>query len=1079
MHGAVVAMIARRMAASWLLLCCVLATAFVTASLLAAIVGFESQALPQALHRRLAADPASSVTVIGLVGAELARTDTRFIATAVRTTFGTGAGQLDESVWSDPLALPASAGGLSGRQADVAAPDRIRTYAALVSGSWPGVPQPGQPIPAAIPVTLAAALHAKPGTVVTLRDLNTRRPIRLQISAMYRQRDPSSPYWDIGQIWTCGAARQGCVMSRGPIVASPAAFGPGGLTVDQASWVVLPDAARISGGDLGPLAARIDSLGSRLQNTPSLGGLVASTTMPQSLQAAARKLTAAESVLVISGIQLLLVGAVALGLALLLLAGQRDQESAVLGARGAAKWQLAIAALAEAMLVAAVAFGPAPLAGTWLAQQMASGWLLHGSGLRLAGITSGAWVVAAIACGLLVAAMVVPVMWTPSVRMAQLRRSGRARTATAIRAGGDVILLALALVAVWQLRSYSSLSGGKSVDPVLVVAPTLALAAVSLVSLRVLPVAGRLLEQGAALGRRAGTTLASWQVSRRPLGQAGPVLLAVLAVATATLAISQYESWHRAASDDAAFAVGSDVQVDAPVPVLLDQVGSFADAGGVRAATPVVTGTNAAGGAAVAVDARTARAAVILRPEESALPLATLWRRVIPSWPAPGLLLPGRPARLQVTASLSDSGVPGLLAAVTVAVQDRFGTVFRVPAGTLGADGRSHALVAVLSASGQAGYPLRLLGLSLGYPLPAAAARRSPSAPAAASLVIKGISLAGPAQRGFARPLAAGRQLASWHPEAAAPGLGSVPATAGLVPSVGQWRATAAGSAELSFQPGAAPSSLQAPGITTRIAAEVTLTAPIPDRPIPGIATSAFLQASGTAVGGTVPLSFGADSVPVTIVAAVASFPTVTGAGGAVIVDHAAVQDVVASRWDDPVPVTTWWLRTASGTAPGLPAGTVVRDRARETEELLADPLTVVPQQGVLAVALGVAALAALGFAVSVAARLRAGRLEGAVLSALGMSRAAQTGRLCAEELMLAVPAAAAGLAAGLGLAHVLVPVLTPAPASAPPVLVVVPLAWLTWVALAVAAIPVLLATTASVGIGTEPASRLRKAEAP
>jgi hypothetical protein len=372
-----------------------------------------------------------------------------------------------------------------------------------------------------------------------------------------------------------------------------------------------------------------------------------------------------------------------------------------------------------------------------------------------------------------------------------------------------------------------------------------------------------------------------------------------------------------------------------------------------------------------------------------------------------------------------------------------------------------------------------LLGLSLGYPLPPAAARRGPSAPAAASLVVKGISLADPAQRGFARPFAAGRQLASWHPEAAAPGLGSGTATGGLPPSVGQWRATAAGSAELSFQLGAAPSP-SGPGVaTTQVAAEIAVTAPIPARPLTGIATSAFLHASGSAVGETVPLSFGADSVPVTIVAAVASFPTVTGAGGAVIVDHGAVQDVVASRWAQPVPVTTWWLRTAGGTPPGLPAGTVVRGRERETEALLADPLTEVPQQGVLAVAVGAAALALLGFAVSVAARLRAGRLEGAVLSALGMSRAAQAGRLCAEELMLAVPAAAAGLAAGVGLAHVLVPVLTPAPASGPPVVVVVPLAWLLWAALAVAAVPALLATTASMGIGTDPASRLRTVEAP
>ncbi|HUB37449.1 MAG TPA: FtsX-like permease family protein [Streptosporangiaceae bacterium] len=1078
MRGAVVTMIARRMAASWLLFCCVIATTFVTASLLAALAGFESQALPQALHRRLAADPASSVAVIGLVGAGLGRTDTRVIATAVRTAFGSSAGQVDESVWSDPLALPASAGAVSGRQADAAAPDRIEAYAALVSGRWPATPRPGQPIPAAIPVSLAAALHARTGAVVTLRDLNTRKPIRLQISAMYRQREPPSPYWHIDQIWTCGATSQRCVMSRGPIVVSPAAFGPGGLTADQASWVVLPDAGRIAPSDLSRLAGRVDALGARLQNTASLGGLVVSTTMPQSLRVAARNLAAADSVLAISGTQLLLVGAVAVALALLLLAGQREQESAVLGARGAAKWQLAIAALAEAMIVGAVAFVPAALAGTWLAQLLANSGLLHGTGLQLAGIAPGAWAVAAVVCALVVAAMVVPVMWPRSVRVAQLRRSGRARTATAIRAGGDVILLALALVAVWQLRGYSFRSTGSAIDPVLVAAPALAVAAVSLVSLRVLPVASRLLDRAAAQGRRAGTTLASWQVSRRPLGQAGPVLLAVLAVTTVTLAISQYASWHRAASDDAAFAVGSDVQVQTPEPVVLNQVGSIAEATGVRAATPVVTGTNPAGGAALAVDVRTARAAVLLRPAASALPLTTLWRRITPSWPAPGLQLPGRPARIQLTARLSDSRAPGLRAAVTLAVQDRFGSVFHASAGTLLADGHDHALIAVLSASGQAGYPLRLLGLSLSYPLPRAAARQRPSAPASASLVIKDISLAGLAQGGFAPPVAAGRELASWQPAAAAPDLSNLPASAGLPPSVGQWRVSA-GSAQLSFQPGTAPSASAARIATPHVAAEVTVTAPIPDRPVPGIATRAFLTASGATVGATVPLSFGADSVPVTIVGAVANFPTVTGAGGAVIVDHAAVQDVIASRWDQPAPVTTWWLRTAGGAPPGLPAGTTVRDRERDAYELLADPVTLVPQQGVLAVAVGVAALAALGFAISAAVRLRAGRLEGAVLSALGMSRTAQAARLCAEQVMLAVPAAAAGLAAGAVLAHVLVPVLTPAPASTPPVLVVLPLAWPLWSVLAVAMIPVLLAATASARIGTNAAGRLRMVEAP
>ena len=110
MRGAVVAMIASRMAASWLLLSCVVLTIFVTASLIAAFAAFESQAL----YRRLAADPASSVTVIGLVDAQLARTDTSVVSSALRTAFGSSSGQLDESVWSDPMALPPSAGDASG-----------------------------------------------------------------------------------------------------------------------------------------------------------------------------------------------------------------------------------------------------------------------------------------------------------------------------------------------------------------------------------------------------------------------------------------------------------------------------------------------------------------------------------------------------------------------------------------------------------------------------------------------------------------------------------------------------------------------------------------------------------------------------------------------------------------------------------------------------------------------------------------------------------------------------------------------------------------------------------------------------
>ena len=62
------------------------------------------------------------------------------------------------------------------------------------------------------------------------------------------------------------------VISYGPAVASPAAFGPGGLTVGQVSWVALPSAAGIGDGDLSKLLRRGLSAGERRQRPRNENG---------------------------------------------------------------------------------------------------------------------------------------------------------------------------------------------------------------------------------------------------------------------------------------------------------------------------------------------------------------------------------------------------------------------------------------------------------------------------------------------------------------------------------------------------------------------------------------------------------------------------------------------------------------------------------------------------------------------------------------------------------------------------------------------------------------------------------------
>ena len=130
---------------------------------------------------------------------------------------------------------------------------------------------------------------------------------------------------------------------------------------------------------------------------------------------------------------------------------------------------------------------------------------------------------------------------TPGAVRARQGRQGAVSGIT--RAGGDLALIVLAVVAGWQLRHYSAVSAGSNgnfgVDPVIVVAPALALAGGTVLALRLLPAGGKAGDRLAARGRRLTTALASWQISRQPIRQGGAALLIVLATATATLALAQ------------------------------------------------------------------------------------------------------------------------------------------------------------------------------------------------------------------------------------------------------------------------------------------------------------------------------------------------------------------------------------------------------------------------------------------------------------------------------------------------------------------------------------------------------------
>jgi hypothetical protein len=750
------------MGSAWLLLAGLTVTVFITAALLAALASFDAQVLPEAAHQQLTASARTAVVVSGPVDADIARADAAPVRAALRGIFHGIPYQTDSALWSNPLGLAAQGSG-PVRIFQAAAPDGFRANAALTAGHWPGTAAPGGPIPVAVPAIAAAQLHLGTGQVVTVRDRDTKASARLAITGVYRIRDPAARYWSMDLVGTSGASTQPGFITFGPVIVAPASFGTKGLAVGQASWLALVNPARVPAGQMTALAGRIGAATRYLQGSVRLGGLQVSSGLPALLISLSREVAVARSMLVISALQLLLLAAAALALASRLLTGHRAAETALMSSRGAAGWQLAGLTVPEIGLLAALAAVAGALAGSWLAALLARTGPLAGAGLHPSGLPLSAWLAVGGAAVLAVLITAAPALRPATPGAARARRGRQAALAGIARSGGDVGLIVVALIAVRELRSYSAVAhgpaGGLGIDPVLVAAPALALAAVSLVLLRLLPLAARGLERLIARGRHLSAALASWEISRRAVTQSGPVLLAVLAVATGTLSLAQYQSWHRSAGDQAAFTAGADVRVTPAGPTPLSRSGLIAALPGVTTAMPVArTSLSITGSGVLALDARQAAGTVLLRRDLSPVPSAALWRRITLAGRAPGIVLPGRPARARITASLRLApGAPGLgNVAVTADIQDATGATYAVAAGALRADGHSHALVIPLSAGRQAAYPLTLTGLSLGWTEPVRPASSRARA-AARRLVRKGGSMIKATPRVRSHPRGPGR----------------------------------------------------------------------------------------------------------------------------------------------------------------------------------------------------------------------------------------------------------------------------------------------------------------------------------
>ena len=435
MHGLGLSFLVRRARASWLLLACVTGTVLLTTGLAAVLWTFTSAVIPYGAQGILADPHGRVLGLSGPVDASEAATDSRQIRAALRKAWPGVGFQLASARWTQTLQLPLLAGSTTIRQLQVGSLAGLSTQATLTAGTWPGPPRPGEPVPAALPAAAASQLHLTVGSVLTAAPVSGGTPTTLRVTGLFQARNPDSTYWALdplpvsgisiqrSSIGYAGSSISQTTISLGPAVVNPAAFDRA-LAVSQASWTVLPQAPAMARGNIEVLNAATSQAVSQL-SVLLPKGLTVTSSLPRLLSGIASTIVLTRSLFTIAALQLLLVAGAGLVLAARLLAGMREEESALLRARGATTWQLVRPVLAEAAVLGAAA----SLAGVLIGSRLTTA-LARLAGLRLGGYTDRgvtllAWLSALALLMLCVAVMAWPALRAPTPGTARLRRAGR------------------------------------------------------------------------------------------------------------------------------------------------------------------------------------------------------------------------------------------------------------------------------------------------------------------------------------------------------------------------------------------------------------------------------------------------------------------------------------------------------------------------------------------------------------------------------------------------------------------------------------------------------------------------------
>ncbi|MEV0149242.1 MULTISPECIES: ABC transporter permease [unclassified Nonomuraea] len=852
--------------------------------------------------------------------------------------------------------------------------DALDRHARLVTGSWPRPAPAGESVvEAAVSLSAASAAGWESGQEFTTEGRLGHRRVRVRVTGVFQLDDPFGDRWAGEQLLSRGV-ETGDFTTYGPLMVPRETFLARFATNVTATWTAVPDLRGLTPEALRPFAARVAGLRQALQDS-GCPSCTATSRLPELLTQLGTAALVARSTMLIPVLQLLLLAAYALMLTARLLADHRRMEVALLRSRGAGTPRLAALAAGEALLVALPCAAVAPFLAPPLLSLIGSLPWIAASGVRLAPradlgtflVSTG---VALASAGLLMLPALAGARRTYVEEQAERGRGGGRGLVE--RAGADVALLVVAVLAIWQLRRYgapvtATATGELGVDPLIVSGPALALLTGGMLGLRLVPRVSRLAERLTARRHSLAPALGAWQVSRRPLRYSGPALLLTMAIAIGVMSMATAATWRTSQQDQAAHRAGADLRLsgppDGPELGALGRGTAFAALPGVTAISPAFRGQAEFGGddaVLLGLDASRLTELFRLRPDLSDRDPGELSRALRPAGPGSGgLEIPGRPAALAVEVS-SDAAAP-----LRLTVSDALGVWRELPLGTLrpGANRFEADLGGLAGRSGRIAYPLHVRGVTAG-----------PVAEGTGEVTLTGLSADG-------RPFGA---------------------------------------------PGA-----DRPLPVTDIRPAVLTPGPAADQgPLPVVLTAGLAESLKLRTGQIGRVTLDRDVVEVEVAGIVEGMPTTAGDQQAVLADWAALQARALAAGQQPRPATEWWLAVRDGaTAPARAAldrrpewDVTAVDRRELTAALRDDPLAGGLQGALILGFVAALVFAVLGFLVNATVAVRERAAEFAVLRALGVSSRQLLGLLAVEQAFVVGLSLVAGTALAAVMGVLVVP---------------------------------------------------------